>query len=561
MTAGKGLPVGLALLALVAPPAAGAATLHVDDDAPAGNLDCTQAAPCNTVTKAIAEARTIDGPDLITVAAGVYIERVVMNQPLDDAGNTIQGAGPTATVIRHPGGVPDDAALQLGGVIVPPPGALTAAGLSVEVPAGVNKPGISVSGAGATLRNVAIDMRSAPNFYSGIAAQGSADNLTVDRVSIGGDWAGGGIYSQSTGMRLRDSVVETNAARPLDLSADDMRVERTRLVMGGSGEAVLALNAEVTISSSLILGGGTGVSGYQSELGLRGVTIDTGAPQVSDEGGIGVRVYGDPGIATSAAIDSSIVLEPFAAETNGIGTITCAASDVSDRTEPPGGDDVVECGAAGGNTTTPPGQLFAAPGDWHLAVASPAIDSGTAGALGPFDSPTDLDGNPRLLDGNFDCEARRDKGAYEKAGQECLPADTIDPLLSELSMTNRRFRVDPAAAARKRRRAPVGTRFRYTLSEPAGIGVMIDRLVPGRRVGGKCRKVTRRNRARRKCKRFRRAGRLAYDGVLGRNSSPFSGRIGRRKMRPGRFRATFAAIDKAGNASGPSRIRFRIVRR
>jgi hypothetical protein len=107
---------------------------------------------------------------------------------------------------------------------------------------------------------------------------------------------------------------------------------------------------------------------------------------------------------------------------------------------------------------------------------------------------------------------------------------------------------------------PVGLAL-LALSEPAGIGVMIDRVVPGRRVGGKCRKVTRRNRARRKCKRFRRAGRLAYDGVLGRNSSPFSGRIGRRKMRPGRFRATFAATDKAGNASGPSRIRFRIVRR
>jgi hypothetical protein len=44
------------------------------------------------------------------------------------------------------------------------------------------------------------------------------------------------------------------------------------------------------------------------------------------------------------------------------------------------------------------------------------------------------------------------------------------------------------------------------------------------------------------------------------NSLKFSGRIGRRALRPGSYRATITATDAAGNKSRPKTLSFKIVR-
>jgi hypothetical protein len=46
----------------------------------------------------------------------------------------------------------------------------------------------------------------------------------------------------------------------------------------------------------------------------------------------------------------------------------------------------------------------------------------------------------------------------------------------------------------------------------------------------------------------------------GRGRIGFSGRIGRRALRPGRYRATLTATDLAGNRSPARRLSFRVVR-
>jgi hypothetical protein len=56
-------------------------------------------------------------------------------------------------------------------------------------------------------------------------------------------------------------------------------------------------------------------------------------------------------------------------------------------------------------------------------------------------------------------------------------------------------------------------------------------------------------------------GTLSRAGKQGANSHRFSGRIGRRALRPARYRASLTATDKAGNRSSVRRVRFRIVRR
>src|SRR6185295_15476423 len=54
-------------------------------------------------------------------------------------------------------------------------------------------------------------------------------------------------------------------------------------------------------------------------------------------------------------------------------------------------------------------------GDYRLRMASPAVDTGDNSA--PQMPPTDLDGNPRIADGNQDGDARVDMGAYEYTNQ------------------------------------------------------------------------------------------------------------------------------------------------
>jgi uncharacterized delta-60 repeat protein len=119
----------------------------------------------------------------------------------------------------------------------------------------------------------------------------------------------------------------------------------------------------------------------------------------------------------------------------------------------------------------------------------------------------------------------------------------LGPLaLSGLKVTNRSFAVArrstpavgqaQAAASRKR-----GTAFLFRLNRAGKVTIRIKRL----RHSGRVVKLTRSSRA-------------------GGNRVRFSGRVGRRTLRPGRYRATLTAVDQAGSRSKPSALTFRIVR-
>jgi hypothetical protein len=143
------------------------------------------------------------------------------------------------------------------------------------------------------------------------------------------------------------------------------------------------------------------------------------------------------------------------------------------------------------------------------------------------------------------------------------PVDTVAPVFASSRVTPATFAVNTAGAAE----TPVtgaarkGTTFVYSLSEPARVVFAIQRKLKGRRVGGKCRPPSRSNRRRRACTRFVRAGAFAQLAVAGQNRKRFSGKIGKRKLKPGKYRATLTATDAAGNRSSPRRLNFKVVRR
>ena len=133
------------------------------------------------------------------------------------------------------------------------------------------------------------------------------------------------------------------------------------------------------------------------------------------------------------------------------------------------------------------------------------------------------------------------------------PMDAEPPVVGPISMTRRRFVVSPRRTPVSARRRPRGTAFRFSLSEDAGVTIAIQRALRGRSSNGRCSARARRGS---RCTVHRRAGRLVRTLGAGPARVPFSGRIGRTALRPGRYRATVRATDTAGNAGKPRRIAF-----
>jgi hypothetical protein len=88
----------------------------------------------------------------------------------------------------------------------------------------------------------------------------------------------------------------------------------------------------------------------------------------------------------------------------------------------------------------------------------------------------------------------------------------------------------------------------------------IERPAAGRKVGRSCRRPSRRNRRAKPCTRYVKAGAFAQTGKAGANLKKWSGKLGRRGLRPGRYRATLVVSNPGVAASGPRRLSFTIVR-
>lgn len=155
------------------------------------------------------------------------------------------------------------------------------------------------------------------------------------------------------------------------------------------------------------------------------------------------------------------------------------------------------------------------------------------------------------------------------AGADCPPVppsgnpgggDTTAPAISHLRMLRKRFAVARKPTAKSARRARRGSAFLFTLSEDARTSIAIARALPGRRAGKRC--VKPRRGLKRRCTRYAVVSTLTRTKTRrGPNRVAFSGRIGTRKLRPGRYRATVGAVDAAGNRAKAKRVTFRVVRR
>jgi uncharacterized protein (DUF2141 family) len=138
------------------------------------------------------------------------------------------------------------------------------------------------------------------------------------------------------------------------------------------------------------------------------------------------------------------------------------------------------------------------------------------------------------------------------------PVAAAAPILGVPRLSPATFRAagsGPSIAAR------VGAVVTYSLSHAAKVTFRIERASAGRRVGGRCVKPRRSGRRGKRCIRYSLvSGSFAHAGRAGSNKFKFSGRVHRRKLRPGRYRLRALARDAAGRQSQARRRAFRVAR-
>jgi hypothetical protein len=668
------LLVVFACAALIVPASALADDFYVNVATGNDGNDCTTpSTPCQTILAAA--GKTVDaagGPDTVFVAPGTYPGGINLDST-DYGGLTITGSGPGTnpvndTIISQSGA---GSGMSIGGPTAAVDG-VTIKNLRVTVTpaAPLGDTAISNFGTNTRIQEAALAIENADS--TGYTFNSGRGPVTFDRVAAtSASTNRAAVLLSDFDVTIGDSTLTSGGASVIGQTASSTtarttRISRSSILGTGSGGYAVALNwVDLVLDSSLVVGGDAAVllgtsGGAVHHATLRNDTID----------GVNYATYASStgsGSEEDIDIDSSILLDPQRSlHSDGDGSltsVTCAWSDVPGQLQSAsGGDGTIDCNSTAGNGahnvfTPVAGDLFLdySLGDYRLKASSPAIDSGSTAALAGDESTLDREGNPRVRDGNYDCVAQRDRGAYEFDGTgtavpdpritapssaligtpvslagdaddeqpvatlnfhwtfsdggsantrntshtfsvlgaqqanldvtdlcgnvghavkaisvlgtpaitpppgdgpgQTVP-DTAGASVSGASMTNRVFAVGNLA-----RRVPHGTRFLFQLSEPAAVKIVIEQPARGRRVGAKCRKPSAKLRRKKACTRYTSKGVVTAAGVQGGNSLAFTGKLRRKALKPGRYRARIVATDAAGNApSNQPVLSFRIVR-
>ena len=385
----------------------------------------------------------------------------------------------------------------------------------------------------------------------------------------------------------------------------------TSRLTGSDGAVARDENGTVTIDSSLVRATSTGLEARDGHLVAENVTlVGDGQP-----GTIGAESFdGNPGGAATLVIENSVIagfdrsLET--AHFSGTPTLTARFSDYTGKVDQSAGT-LTE---AQGNTHLDPGFVDAAGGDFRLRADSPVLDQGTIPAPAQ-QSGTDLGGDPRIADGTGKGTPLPDMGAFEfqphapvaaitapdsaivgdavafssASSTDPDPGDSlqahwsIDGVPADGADQSRTFAATGAIAVTLTvtdRAGLTATASKTLVVQPAGVvtpppgvapaltgfSITRHRFAVGRhaafrfKLSKDARVKIVVSRSGRRLHRSGRSGSIARSGHAGRNRVRFSGRIGGRKLKPGRYVATVRAIDAAGRASSKRTVKFTILR-
>jgi hypothetical protein len=589
--------VAAVALVLALPVTAAAETRYVAN----GGLDntaCTDpGAPCATVQHATEVATNAD---TVQIAAGIYNESVETGKVLTFAGagaGTLDGI-PAATLIRGPAGSSSsgspalvlanggtvkslraqggqgDSAAEISGFsggegVIYHSSSTGSSSLRLEdalVVGGAGGEGTLVPGSG----GVGIDAESGPGaiavtsidseFAGGsgfggagavwVSGQAATATLLDSRLGNLGPVGSGITAFNGAGVTLES--VEVDVARSVaTVYEGTMRIVRSRLEgsFGLTVDTSSGDHASMDLIDSLVTSTESAAAYVEAEEAGSSSSLNAQGSTLIGFGGIAaVFALREEGASSATAtLRNSIARHlPPAGKPNfdllaDGGRIDADFSSFATRVEENGG--TASAPGSAGNVAGDPQLADPNRGDFALAGASPLIDRGDPSLV--VVGELDLAGSPRSLDGNLDCRAAPDIGAFEVTGQgvACDPPPTI----SKFGMTNKVF----APKGKKKKKGHTstavkrGTRFTYTLSEPAKVKITIER------------KKTREGKKSKP--HFAKVTTLSAQEKSGKQSTSFSGRVKGKPLKPGKYRATIVATDSAGQASAPQKLGFQIV--
>jgi hypothetical protein len=323
----------------------------------------------DTLTQAVdaSNGNGADESDRIEIGAGTFAGGQEATTPVD-----MVGAGPGATTISGSAG---------GTVFQFRLASSSISALAIALDAN-DTFGLRASSNGITVQATRIAV--AGNALSGaIGIDATAASLTVDQATVR-MLGNGTALSASGGTTLVEGGNGSLTARHVTAVGPGADGAGARAVAGcvGVGGAAFAFTASLNLRNSIL-------RGFATDRVRAGVDdCDPGAPTT-------------PSPANIETFHS--IFDPDGAKSlsSGPGSFTENGTPISSTS----------LGAT--NLNVDPLFANSAAGNFRLLSSSPAIDAGDPAAPGAGESTADLDGNPRVLDGNGDGTARRDIGAFE----------------------------------------------------------------------------------------------------------------------------------------------------
>lgn len=278
----------------------------------------------------------------------------------------------------------------------------------------------------------------------GIAIVNSSPTITNNVITdnFGGHAFGGGIGFDNTSAVITNNTISNNiavgGAIGGSVGSPVVRgnvLEDNKGAIGGGGFGCLACTAPTVVGNTIrrnrIFQGG-GISLQATTGGL--IANNVIASNAGELNGGGILLAGTTGVVVAnntivanrspnggglfllqspaTVVNNIVALNTSTRHGGGIGCRDSAGASITfNDFYSNTGDVSYNCTLGGGTVTADPKFVNAANGDYHLQATSPLIDAGTNGVAGL--PATDIDGQPRIQDGNGDNDAVVDIGADE----------------------------------------------------------------------------------------------------------------------------------------------------